>query len=249
MMATVVGLRGVDCLNGVVQRNGFIQRGFRNPVWGGGMHMSSSAEFSVSNKGKKRTKSYRLVFEKKGGEVVSPWHDVPLQSSSSGCKSSVFNFVCEIPKYTTAKMEISTKEERNPIAQDIKNGNLRHYCGPLFWNYGCLPQTWENPNIKHPELQVYGDNDPVDVVEIGSNAQTMGIITEVKVLGCLAMIDDGEADFKVIAIDITDPLADELNDIGDVERKCRGVVPGIREWFRWYKTVSWRSVVFVSSHY
>lgn len=35
-------------------------------------------------------------------------------------------------------MEVSTKEESNPIAQDIKKGKLRDYHGPIFWNYGTL---------------------------------------------------------------------------------------------------------------
>merc|ERR1719471_2831722 len=50
------------------------------------------------------------------------------------------------------------------------------------------------------------------------------------------MIDDGELDWKVIAIRTGDDLASELHDIGDVEAKLPGVVSGIREWFRWYKT-------------
>lgn len=41
---------------------------------------------------------------------------------------------------------------------------------------------------------------------------------------------------QIIAINAADPLANELNDIADVEAKCPGVVSGIREWFRWYKT-------------
>ena len=41
---------------------------------------------------------------------------------------------------------------------------------------------------------------------------------------------------QVIAINAADPLANELNDIADVEKKLPGVVSGIREWFRWYKT-------------
>ena len=57
-----------------------------------------------------------------------------------------YNMVVEIPKMTKAKMEVATKEANNPIAQDIKKGNLRDYHGPIFWNYGCLPQTWEDPN-------------------------------------------------------------------------------------------------------
>ena len=36
------------------------------------------------------------------------------------------------------------------------------------------------------------------------------------------MIDEGETDWKVIAIDVNDPLAENLNDIHDVEK----VMPG-----------------------
>ena len=41
---------------------------------------------------------------------------------------------------------------------------------------------------------------------------------------------------QVIAIDVDDPLAKDLNDIADVEKLLPGYVSGIREWFRWYKT-------------
>jgi inorganic pyrophosphatase len=42
-----------------------------------------------------------------------------------------------------------------------------------------------------------GDNDPVDVVEIGSSQLKMGGVYRVKPLGVYAMIDDGELDWKV----------------------------------------------------
>ena len=41
---------------------------------------------------------------------------------------------------------------------------------------------------------------------------------QVKPLGVLAMIDDGELDWKVIAIDVNDPKAAEVNDVDDVEK-------------------------------
>lgn len=141
--------------------------------------------------------------------------------------------VVEIPKMTKAKMEVATKEANNPIAQDMKKGKLRDYHGPIFWNYGCLPQTWEDPNEKHPELGCFGDDDPIDVVEIGSSSLAMGTVKPVKPLGVLAMIDDGELDWKVLAIALDDPLAAEYNDISDVPESVQA---GIREWFRWYKT-------------
>ncbi len=40
------------------------------------------------------------------------------------------------------------------------------------------------------------------------------------------MIDDGELDWKVIAIKSDDPLAAQLNDITDVETKLHGTVSG-----------------------
>lgn len=69
----------------------------------------------------------------------------------------------------------------------------------------------------HPELGVTGDNDPVDVVEIGSRAHRQGQVTRVRVLGALAMIDDGELDWKVIAIDPSDPEAHGLKSVEDLE--------------------------------
>ena len=65
---------------------------------------------------------------------------------------------------------------------------------------------------------VQGDNDPVDVVEIGSTALEMGGVYTVKPLGIYAMIDDGELDWKVIAICADDPKANLVNDVEDVER-------------------------------
>jgi len=189
----------------------------------------SRMAYTSKSVGEAGTMDYRVFFQD-GTNTISPWHDIPLKAGDN------FNFVNEIPKYTKAKMEVSTKETSNPVAQDIKKGKLRDYHGPIFWNYGCLPQTWEDPNIVHPQLNCKGDNDPVDVVEIGSKALAVGSVHQVKVLGVLAMIDDGELDWKVIAINADDAMASQLNDISDVESKLPGTVSGIREWFRWYKT-------------
>merc|ERR1719231_285809 len=49
------------------------------------------------------------------------------------------------------------------------------------------------------------------------------------------MIDDGETDWKVVAIDTADKWAPLLHDIGDVEKQLPGMCHSIREWFRLYK--------------
>ena len=74
------------------------------------------------------------------------------------------NFVCEIPKFTRKKYEIATDEVGNFIKQDEKKGVLREFKkGDIFFNYGCLPRTWEDPTFVHPDAEgCRGDNDPVE---------------------------------------------------------------------------------------
>lgn len=112
----------------------------------------------------------RSVFVEQDGKVISPWHDVPYKNADG-----TYNFFCEIPKETKAKMECATDEPSNPIKQDTKKGKLRDYPYNIHWNYGMIPQTWEDPQHANAELGgVKGDNDPVDVVEIGSQALASG---------------------------------------------------------------------------
>ena len=59
-----------------------------------------------------------------------------------------------------------------------------------------------------------------------------GDVLEVKVLGLLAMIDDGETDWKVMVIDVNDPQAADLNNLEDVERLMPGFLAATRDWFR-----------------
>ena len=189
-------------------------------------------DITVEKSGEFGTTDFTMYF-KKDGNTISPWHEIPLEAGDG-----MYNFVCEIPKMTLKKMEVATKVEGNPIMQDEKKGKARLYHGPIFWNYGCLPQTWEDPNVKG-DADVggaFGDDDPIDVVEIGAAAQEMGGVVPVKPLGVLSMIDDGELDWKVIAIAATDEHVNDINDVGDIEKYYPGTVSGIREWFRWYKT-------------
>jgi inorganic pyrophosphatase len=42
-------------------------------------------------------------------------------------------------------LDVLQKEPTNPLKQDTKNGKLRFYPYNITWNYGFLPQTWEDP--------------------------------------------------------------------------------------------------------
>ncbi|KAI9830771.1 MAG: Inorganic pyrophosphatase [Phylliscum demangeonii] len=192
--------------------------------------------YTVRKVGQPNTLEHR-VFVEKDGVPISWFHDVPLYANE---QQTVLNMVVEIPRWTNAKLEISKDEKLNPIKQDIKKGKLRFVrnCFPhhgYLWNYGCFPQTWEDPNVVHPETKAKGDNDPLDVCEIGETVGYTGQIKEVKVLGVMALLDEEETDWKVIVIDVNDPLAPKLNDVEDVERHLPGLLRATNEWFRIYK--------------
>lgn len=133
--------------------------------------------------------------------------------------------------------QISLGESLNPIKQDIKKGKLRFVanCFPhhgYIWNYGAFPQTWENPDHLDSATACKGDNDPIDVLEIGYRVATRGEVVQVKILGIIALIDEGETDWKVITINVTDPLAAQMNDIADVEKHFPGLLKATNEWFK-----------------
>lgn len=49
----------------------------------------------------------------------------------------------------TAKMEVMKDVPFNPIMQDESKGKPRYYTyGVPFFNYGLIPQTWEDPHLK-----------------------------------------------------------------------------------------------------
>ncbi|EGG14608.1 hypothetical protein DFA_10866 [Cavenderia fasciculata] len=202
---------------------------------------SNSTGIVAKEEGTVGTFEYRVKFFK-DSKQISPWHEVPLHSTSSISSLSssssplLFNFINEMPKNSNAKMEVNTKEQYNPIKQDIKKQQLRYIKhGNLLFNYGCLPQTWENPNTNDTLTNMPGDNDPLDVVEVGSSVLARGEITPVKVLGALALIDEGETDWKVIAININDENASKINNLNELEKVLPGTVDKIRTWYKVYK--------------
>ena len=185
----------------------------------------------LKKKGRDNTKSlrYHFFYDK---IQISPWHDIPLIS-----KKNIFNFICEIPKYTRKKFEIDTKSKFNPIKQDIKDNKLRSYkWGDIYYNYGCFPKTWEDPKHKTKDIKYPGDNDPLDAIEIGLKSLPIGSITPVKIIGAIPMIDDNEIDWKIITIAEDDLLAKKINNIDSLNKIMPGFLESVINWFRCYKT-------------
>lgn len=191
----------------------------------------------VTDQKAKDNADFKYYFAKDGHGVINPLHDIPLYADKG---ASVLNFICEIPRWTNAKLELHTKSPLAPIVQDTKKGKKRfvHNVYPYkgyIWNYGCFPQTWEDPTQVHMETGALGDGDPLDVCEIGKDACHVGEVIQVKVLGVLGMIDEGEMDWKIIVVNVKDPLAKEMNDVEDLYRVFPGLLHATFSWFRTYK--------------
>uniref|UniRef100_A0A915DTB8 inorganic diphosphatase n=1 Tax=Ditylenchus dipsaci TaxID=166011 RepID=A0A915DTB8_9BILA len=186
------------------------------------------------------TPDYRLYFTDERG-FISPWHDIPLFADE---KQKIYNMVLEIPRWSNAKMEMNTHEPLSPIMQDKSEDNVVRFVENIFpyhgfiWNYGALPQTWEDPEKAEDHTGGAGDDDPIDVIEIGSNRHRRGDIIRVKLIGALALLSKGETDWKLITIDVDDPLANQVNTIEDVEQHFDGLLEATKHWFSIYQIPS-----------
>ncbi|XP_032079980.1 inorganic pyrophosphatase 2, mitochondrial [Thamnophis elegans] len=212
----------------------------------------AQAQYDTEQRGRLHSAEFRLYFKNSKGKYISPFHDIPLfvdpnedeevpsKRSKNNGNEVVFNMIVEVPRWTNAKMEIATKEPMNPIKQDVKKGKLR-YVANIFphkgyiWNYGALPQTWEDPGHTDDNTGCCGDNDPIDVCEIGAQVRTLGEVVKVKALGIIGLIDEGETDWKVIAISVDDPHAQKIHDIDDVRKFFPGYLEATVDWLRRYK--------------
>ena len=140
----------------------------------------------------------------------------------------------EIPRWTDGKIETHRNEplseftlspqstftySLDPIFHDDKKKQPKfvysvwpHRSYPF--NYGSIPQTWEDSTHVNNMTGYVGDNDPMDIFDISSvEPGHVGEIRTVKILGGLAMIDDDKTDFKVIAVDVRDPLSKVVESI------------------------------------
>lgn len=174
------------------------------------------------------------------GQPVSLWHDLPLIVSDT-TDELIVNAFFEVSRGTQAKLELNKWAPHNPIWQDRKPVTGQEFKRPRYYawspapgNYGALPRTWENVLEPDPLTGFPGDTDPIDVVDIGTAPVPLGLVTPVKVIGALGMIDgtDLQTDWKIYVVRVDDPLAKRVHDITDIPSRTRD------EWalfWRFYK--------------
>ncbi|KAH6625742.1 inorganic pyrophosphatase [Boeremia exigua] len=210
---------------------------FRHPQPAPCSKFDASA-LSLRERGSRNTLNWRMWLEL-NGNPISPWHDVPTYPSASD--TSVVHFVVEIPRWTAGKVEIKRDEPINPIFHDEMDDaprfreNVWPYKAHPFL-YGSIPQTWESPNFNHSSTGYPGDNDPMDLFDIGQDPGYYGQVKQIKILGGLAVVDDNETDWKMMGIDVQDPLAELINSVEDVERYRPGTMQAFHNWFAGFES-------------
>ncbi|KAL0943436.1 inorganic pyrophosphatase [Colletotrichum truncatum] len=192
---------------------------------------------SLREVGARNTEDWRMWLEK-DGDPISFWNDVPTWPDEND--KQIVNLVVEVPRWQDAKTELARDEPLNPMHHDSHNGAPRfvesvwpHKSYPF--PYGSIPQTWESPNYKHNFTGLVGDNDPVDLFDIGQDPGYVGQVKQVKILGGLALADGNETDWKVVGIDIKDPLVSLVNSWEDVEKYRPGTLETFKDWWIHYK--------------
>ena len=155
---------------------------------------------SLASDGLAKTHYYLQCPE--SNNFLSPWHDIELIPSTM--ESQHLTGVTEITMGETAKLECSLTEEHNPVLSDTNKNKqtgelqLRHYGMPATFNYGFIPQTWENPADN-------GDNDPIDLVDLSlTSRKPVLAVADYLVLGCIGLIDEGEMDWKVLGLEVNE---------------------------------------------
>ncbi|MDD3078245.1 MAG: inorganic diphosphatase [Paludibacter sp.] len=124
----------------------------------------------------------------------NPWHQVVPQTNAP----DVVKGIIEIPKGNRAKYEL-----------DKDSGLLRLdrvlYSSMYYpHNYGFIPQSFCD------------DHDPLDILILSQIEVVPLCIVEAKVIGVMRMLDNDEADDKIIAVAAGDPSVNHYNDISEL---------------------------------
>ncbi len=158
-----------------------------------------------------------------------PWHGIEIGDEAPNV---IMSFIEMVPT-DTVKYEV-----------DKESGYLRIDRPQRFSNvipalYGFIPQTYCASNVAKLSItatgrdDIVGDCDPLDICILTEKTISHGnILARVRPIGGFRMIDDNEADDKIIAVLNNDAVYAEYKDISDVPEL---VIERLRHYFLTYK--------------
>lgn len=142
---------------------------------------------------------------------------------------AVFTALIEIPAGDNVKYE--TDEHGNIAVNRFMSMSVKYPA-----NYASVKDTSG------------GDGDPLDALIFTREELVPGVSMECRAIGCLKMIDGGEADEKIIAVPTSkvDPTYDEIQDISDLPEM---ELARIEDFFNTYKLLPEGSKVVTTDGY
>ena len=148
----------------------------------------------------------------------NPWHHV----SPGDDLPNIVNGIIEIPKGSRAKYELD--KDSGLLRLDRVLYSSVYYPA----NYGFIPQSYCD------------DKDPLDILVFSQVDVVPLCIVPAKVIGVMRMLDNGEADDKIIAVAAGDPSVSHVNDISAMPAHF---LSEMRSFFEDYKKLEKKTVV------
>lgn len=150
--------------------------------------------------------------------MLNPWHDI-----NSGKNAPEYvNGIIEIPKGSRAKYELD--KDSGMLKLDRVLYSAMYYPS----NYGFIPQTYCE------------DKDPLDILVLSQIDIVPMCMVTAKVIGVMRMLDNGEADDKIIAVAANDMSVNHINDIDELPPHT---IKELQNFFEDYKKLENKTVV------
>jgi inorganic pyrophosphatase len=148
---------------------------------------------------------------------VHPWHGVSLGNKTPDLVPAVI----EVPKGSKNKYELDKQSGL------IRVDRVLYSSVQYPANYGFIPQT------------LCEDNDPLDILVLGQESVPPLVIMMARPIGVMKMVDQGEADDKIIAVHAHDP---EYKDYASLKELPKHRMIEIKRFFEDYKALEKKEV-------
>jgi len=158
-----------------------------------------------------------------------PWHGVDIGPDAPDL---VICFIEMVPRDTV-------KYEVDKVSGYLKIDRPQKYSNSVPALYGFIPQTFSGELVAELSRErtgnekIVGDTDPIDICVLTEKEITHGdILVRARPIGGFRMIDNNQADDKLIAVMNNDALYEDYREISDLPEK---VVNRLRHYFLTYK--------------